>query len=135
MLARAVVPLLALVALVGCGDEPPAVSEPRPVLSSPNNPSVAEGLPDRNAPQLVSVTFIDGQLTGDVGGVPVKLGSLVRVTVVTDVSETVVVEGFDARILTSIDQPVQLELLAQEAGEFDVRLEESGEVLTTLDVG
>jgi hypothetical protein len=135
MLARAVVLLLALGALAACAEEPPAVSQPRPIVSSPNSFSVAEALPDRDTPQLVNVTFVDGVLTGDVGAVPVALGSVVRLTLVTDVVDTAVVEGLNASVLTAADQPVQIELLADEAGEFDVRLQGSGKVLTTLDVG
>lgn len=139
MLARPVVLLvtlpLALGALAACADEPPAVGQPRPVLSEPNQLDSAPGLTDNEDVQLVNVTFVDGTLTGDVGGVRVVLGSPLRVTVVTDVADTVVIEGFDQRILTAIDQPVQIELIASDAGEFDVRLEKSGTVLTTLVVG
>lgn len=138
MLAPAAAPLLALsmlaLGLTACGEEPPAVSEPRPRLSAPNDLSVASELSENQDVQLVNVVFIDGQLTGDVGNVPVVLGSMVRLTIVTDVVETVVVEGFEQQILTAADQPVQLELVAQEAGEFDVKLRESGKVLVTLDV-
>jgi hypothetical protein len=135
MLARVVVLPFVLGAVAACGDEPPAVSQPRPVLSTPNNPSVADALPERYVPQLVNVTFVDGVLTGDVGSVPVVLGSVVRLTLVTDVVDTVVIEGFDQTILTAVNQPTQIELLADEAGAFDVRLQDSGQVLTTLDVG
>lgn len=138
MLARAVALLVtfsAVGALAACSEPPPAAQEPRPVVSPPNAFDVASALPDRDTPQLVNVNFLDGQVTGDGGSVPVALGSVVRVTVVSDVADTVVVEGFDQRILTAIDQPVQLELLTTEPGSFDVKLEDSGEVLTTLDVG
>jgi hypothetical protein len=139
MPARAAVLLLvlplAVPALVGCADTPPAVSAPRPVLVSPNNPGVSTALPDRDTPQLVNVTLIGGQLTGDVGSVPVALDSQVRLTVVTDVSDTVVVDGFGQSLLTTVGQPVQLELVADRAGEFPVRLQQAGTVLTTLTVG
>lgn len=125
---------LALGALAGCSEEPPAVSQPRPVLSEANGLDSAAGLTDDEDVQLVNVTFIDGVLTGDVGIVPVALGSPLRLTVVTDVADTVVIEGFDQNILTAIDQPVQIELIASDAGEFDVKLQKSGKVLTTLDV-
>lgn len=136
MLAPAVAPLLTLTLLAlglsACGDVPPAVSEPRPVLSAPNDLSVASGLTESQDVQLVNVVFVEGQLTGDTGAVAVVLGSPVRLTIVTDVVERVVVGGFEQQILTAADQPVQLDLVAHEAGEFDVTLQESGKVLVTL---
>jgi hypothetical protein len=138
MLARAValLTLSAVPGLAACSEPPEAPVEPRPVVSSPNSFSVAEALTDGKVePQLVNVNYLDGQVTGDGGRVPVRLGSLVRLTVVADVAETVVVEGFDQTFLTAVDQPVQIVLLAQRAGEFDVTLRESGETLTTLVVG
>lgn len=140
MLARPVALLvtlpLAVGGLAGCGEGPPVTGEqPRPVLSEPNRLDSADNLTENDEVQLVNVTFIDGVLTGDVGSVPVVLGSPLRITVVTDVADTVTVEGFGQEILTAIDQPVQLELIAMEAGEFDVKLQDSGKVLTTLVVG
>ena len=139
VVARAGAPLL-LAALLGgvvsgCSEEPPIPTAPRPVVSSPNAPSVSSALPerpDRAVPQLVNVTFVDGVLTGDVGTVPVRLGSLMRLTVVSDVADVVLVEGYGQSIRTAIDRAVQIEVLADMAGSFDVRLTESGMQLTTL---
>lgn len=139
VIARAGAPLL-LAALLGgvlsgCTEQPPIETTPRPVVSSPNAPSVSSALPerpDRAVPQIVSVTFVDGVLTGDVGTVPVQLGSLVRLTVVSDVADVVVVGGYGQSIRTAIDRAVQIEVLADMAGSFDVRLRDSGTLLTTL---
>lgn len=135
MVARAGAGLLLLGALVGCSQEPPITTTPRPVISSPNAPNVSTALPerpDRSIPQIVNVSLLDGGVTGDVGEVPVQLGSLVRVTVLADVADVVVVEGYDQTIQTAVDQAVQLELLADQAGSFDVTLRDSGKRLTTL---
>lgn len=138
MVARAGVSLLLLAALVGCAEEPVIVTEPRPVISSPNAPDVSTALPerpDRSVPQIVNVSLQDGGVTGDVGQVPVRLGSLVRMTVLADVSDVVVLEGYGQTVQTSVDQAVQLEVLADKAGTFPVRLRDAGMVLTTLVVG
>lgn len=111
------------------------MTTPRPVISSPNAPSVSSALPerpDRAVPQIVNVNALDGAVSGDTGEVPVRLGSLVRLTVLADVADVVVVEGFGQTIQTAVNQPVQLELLADRAGSFDVRLRDSGRQLTTL---
>ncbi len=138
MLARAGASLLLVGALVGCSEEPPIVTTPRPVISSPNAPSVSTALPerpDRSIPQIVNVNLLDGGVTGDVGEVPVRLGSLVRLTVLSDVADVVVVEGYGQTIQTAVDHPVQLELLADQAGRFDVTLRDNRQRLTTLLVG
>ena len=138
MVARAGAGLLVLCALVGCSEEPPITTTPRPVISSPNAPSVSTALPerpDRSIPQIVNVSLLDGGVTGDVGEVPVRLGSLVRVTVLSDVADVVVVEGYGQTIQTAVDQVVQLEILADQAGSFDVTLRDDGQRLTTLVVG
>jgi len=44
----------------------------------------------------------------------------------------VVLEGYGQTVLTSVDQAVQLDVLADQAGSFDVRLRERGTRLTTL---
>ena len=138
MVARAGAGLLVLCALVGCSEEPPITTTPRPVISSPNAPNVSTALPerpDRSIPQIVNVSLLDGGVTGDVGEVPVRLGSLVRVTVLSDVADVVVVEGYGQTIQTAVDQVVQLEILADQAGSFDVTLRDDGQRLTTLVVG
>ena len=114
------------------------MTTPRPVVSSPNAPAVSTALPerpDRSIPQIVNVNLLDGGVTGDVGEVPVRLGSLVRLTVLSDVADVVVVEGYGQTIQAAVDQPVQLELLADMPGSFDVTLRDDGTLLTTLVVG
>ena len=125
-------------ALVGCSEAPPIETTPRPVISSPNAPDVSTALPerpDRSIAQIVNVSLLDGGVTGDIGEVAVQVGSLVRVTVLSDVADVVVVEGYGQTVQTAVDQAVQLELLADEAGSFDVTLRDSGQRLTTLVVG
>ena len=135
MAARSGASLLLLGALVACTEQPPVVTTPRPVFSSPNAPSVSSALPDRPdrpVPQIVNVSLLDGGVTGDVGEVPVRLGSLVRLTVLSDVSDVVVLEGYGQTVQTAVDQAVQLDVLADKPGRFAVRLRDSGKQLTTL---
>ncbi len=138
MLGRGAGVLLLLAALAGCAEESVIPASPRPVISSPNAPSVSTALPerpDRSVPQIVNVNVLDGGVTGDVGRVPVRLGSRVRLTVLSDVSDVVVLEGYGQSFRTAVGQPVQLEVLADKAGTYDVRLRDSGQRLTTLVIG
>lgn len=128
------VPLVLL--LPACSDEQPGSFEAtRPPLATPNRADVADDVRSVGVPQLVNVTLADGQATGDTGTVPVVLNSPVRVTVVADVVDTVVVEGYSITSITQIGSPVQIEFPADRPGTFPVRLEGSGRVLTTLQVG
>lgn len=127
--------LTAATSLAGCAEEEPVVTTPRPEVVSPNAPSVSTALPerpDRNVPQLVNIVFEDGVATGDTGEVPVRLNSLVRLSVITDATDVVVVEGFGQTVQTQADRAVQLELLADRAGSFPVRLRDGRTLLCTL---
>ena len=132
---------LALALLLGlstaaCGDDqPPAPSGDRPVLVQPQNPSVASAVADPTAPRIVSIVVTDGRTTGDTGVVELRRNVPVRLVVISDTSDTVLVEGYDLRALAVAEVPVQLDFIADEAGEFPVVLEGSGRELTRLRVG
>lgn len=126
--------LLTALPQVGCGDEEPTASGDRPVVATPDNPSVADSVDDPTAPRIVSVVATGDELTGDTGTVVLQRDVPVRVTVISDRTQTVLVEGYDLRALATAGVPVQLDFLVDRAGEFRVVLEESGRVLTTLSV-
>ena len=98
--------LTAVPSLAGCAEEEaPVITSPRPDIASPNAPSVSTALPerpDRGVPQLVNLSLRAGVLTGDTGEVPVKLNSLVRLSLIADVTDVAVVEGFGQTVQTSI---------------------------------
>lgn len=134
-LARLLIPVL-LTALpqVGCGGEEPVASGDRPVVVAPDNPSVAGSVEEPLAPRIVSVVITEGATTGDTGVVSLQRNVPVRLTVISDVADTVLVEGYDLRAVATAGVPVQLDFLAATAGEFRVRLTDSGLTLTTLQV-
>ena len=124
------------VVLTGCGsDEPITPSGPAPVVVEPDNPSVASSVADPRAPRIVSVVVTDGELTGDTGVVDVRQNAPVRVVVISDEADTVVVEGYGLSALATAEVPVQLDFLADRAGEYRVVLEDSGLELARLRVG
>ena len=134
--SRLALALLLSLPLAACGDgEPPVPSADRPVLVEPRNPSVASAVADPNAPRIVSIVVTDGRLTGDTGAVDLRLNVPVRVVVIADDADTVLIEGYDLRALAVAEVPVQLDFIADMAGEFRVVLEDSGRELTRLRVG
>lgn len=131
-------PLLAALlagSLVACGgSEDLTPSGPRPVVAEPDNPSVASGVADPTAPRIVSIVVTGDELTGDTGVVELARNVPVRLVVISDRTDTVLVQGLDLTALATAEVPVQLDFLASRAGEFPVVLEDSGVELTRLRV-
>ncbi|MCW2616833.1 MAG: hypothetical protein JWN08_3827 [Frankiales bacterium] len=124
--------LLALV-LAGCGDSAdPEPSGAAPVTVAPSLPSVASGVPQTGVPKLVNITVQDGAITGVAPSVPMAVNTPVRVTVLADSADTLLIGGYDLRAQLTVDVPVQLAFIASRAGTFEVRLEDAGLVLTRL---
>ena len=129
------VPLVLLVLLVGCS----AGIDPEPSGALPTEvaerlPAVADGVSQAGVPQLINLTVMGGRTTGVDSVVPVHLNVAVRLTVLADTADVLLVRGYDIRVRLAIDAPVQLSFLAHQAGSFDVVLENSGQVLTRLQV-
>lgn len=133
--SRLVLALLVAAPLVGCGGADPAPAGDRPILARPDNPAVASAVDDPTAPRIISVVVTDGELTGDTGVIPLKLNVPVRLTVISDETDTVLVQGYDLRAIATAEVPVQLDFIADKAGDFPVLLEDSGIELTRLRVG
>jgi hypothetical protein len=132
-LALLLAPLLAA-SLASCGGADPVPSGDRPVVVRPDNPSVASSVADPLAPRIISIVVEEGSTTGDTGVVELERNVPVRLVVITDDTDTVLVEGYDLRELAVAGSPVALEFLASRPGEFRVVLEDSGLLLTQLRV-
>lgn len=134
ILLRPALALLLVVPLAACGGPDPVASGERPVRVEPDNPSVASGVADPSAPRIVSIVIEDGRTTGDIGVVELKRNVPVLLTVITDQTGTVLVEGYGLRTLATAGSPIQVEFIVDRPGEFAVVLEESDTELTTLSV-
>lgn len=126
--------LCTAVSLGACGGGEPRPSGDRPVLAEPDNPSVASGVADPTAPRIVSIVVSGASLTGDTGVVELDRNVPVRLVVISDRTDTVVVQGLDLRALATAEVPVQLDFLASRRGEFPVVMDDSGLELTRLRV-
>lgn len=132
--SRAVLALLLAVPLGGCGGEDPVPSGDRPITVPADNPDVASAVADPSTPRIVSIVMTDGALTGDTGLVEIRRNAPVRLVVISDETDTVVVEGYDLTALVTAEAPMQLDFIADQSGTFRVVLRESGVELTTLKV-
>ena len=134
--SRPLLALLLVLSLGACGGgEDPRPSGDRPVLAEAENPSVADGVADPAAPRIINVVVTDGRRTGDTGVVEVDRNVPVRVVVISDRSDTLLVQGLDLRALATAEVPVQLDFVAERTGEFPIVLQDSGLELTRLRVG
>lgn len=127
--------LLLAVPLAGCGGGDPVPAGQRPLLAEADNPAVASGVQDPTAPQIVSIVLSDGELTGDIGVVAVRRNAPVRLVVISDRTDTLLVQGYELTALATAEVPVQLDFIADQAGEHSVTLREAGIELTRLRVG
>ena len=132
--SRLVLALLVALPLAACSGEDPVPSGDRPVTVPADNPDVASAVADPSTPRIVSIVMSDGMLTGDTGVVEIRRNAPVRLVVISDETDTAVVEGYDLTALVTAEVPVQLEFIADEPGTFRVVLRESGVQLTTLKV-
>lgn len=134
-LPRAAVALLLTLSAAACGGGPePQPSGRAPVTVRPSLPAVASGVSQDGVPLLVNVTLQDGAITGVATTVSLGQNTPVRLTVLADVADRLLVEGYGLRARVTVDDPVQLTFLADRKGSFPVRLEDAGTLLTTLDV-
>lgn len=133
--ARSALALLLAAPLVGCGGSDPVPAGERPVVAEADDLEVADSVADPTTPRILSVVVEDGRLTGDTGVVDVRRNVLVRLTVISDRTDTVLVQGYGLEALATAEVPVQLDFLADRAGDFPVVLRESGVEVTRLRVG
>lgn len=126
--------LSVLVLLSACGSPDPQPSGLRPPRASPSLPSVADGVSQSGLPRLVNLVVTDGRVTGVETLVEIGINTPVRLTVLSDVADVLLVRDYDLRAQLPVDQPTQLEFLAGRTGDVEVVLEQSGLVLTTLRV-
>jgi len=90
--------------------------------------------PTADDAQTVSITVSGGEVTGVEPRTPVELGARVRLTITSDVTDEVHVHGYDITTAVPAGQPVNVELVADQAGIFEVELHDSRLVLTRLQV-
>ena len=121
--------------LAGCGDDAdPEPSGAFPPMASPSLPSVADGVSQEGVPKLINLVVTGKTVSGVERTVPVPRNTPVRLTVVSDTSDVLLVRGYDVRTQLVVGEPAQVSLLASRSGDAAVVLERTGTVLTTLRV-
>lgn len=91
-----------------------------------------DGMPD--GALMVDVGFVGGDVTGIEGRVDVELGQTVMLRISSDVAEHVHVHGYDIFLDVGPDQEGTLMFEANVPGVFEIEFEDSGLLVTELEV-
>jgi len=136
---RRPLPALAAAVLVlaaGCasGSDQPAAGTSGSASSS-TAAGIASGEPNpAKEPVTVTVAITDGRVTPKPSRVKVPLGSTVELQVTSDVDDELHVHGFDVEKPLEAGVTTTLELLADEAGLYEVETHETELELVQLEV-
>lgn len=137
---RVLLPALALgllPVLASCGtSDPSTVAEPPVPSGAPSGtpPAVASGVPGDTVQQSLNFVVAHGKVSADTGRVSVKLGSTLRITVLSDAADTIHVHLYDLTQALSAGEPGYLEFVADKPGVVEVELEHQKIPLTHLQV-
>jgi len=80
-----------------------------------------------------TLTVKDGAVTGD-RSIEVTQGTMLTLRVEADVDEEIHVHGYDLTATVTPDQPAELAFTADVTGTFEVEFEDSGLLLTEIEV-
>jgi plastocyanin len=113
---------------------PPAA--PAPALPSAAQASSSAGAaPATSAtprPQRVEARYAGGQIVGGSSRTSVRLGSTVEFVVNSDVADEIHVHGYEKKANVPTGDTATVAFVADEAGEFEIELENNGVQLTKL---
>jgi hypothetical protein len=143
-LRRLLVASLLAPLLAACGtSDPSTVAEP-PATTPATTPAsgdagsgptaVASAVASDTAQQTISFTVVKKKVTGDTGRVKVKLGTRLRITVLSDTAEEIHVHVYDLMQEIGANSPGSIEFVADKPGVIEVELEREKIPLTHLQV-
>lgn len=135
--------LLSAGLLVGCsGSDPstietptltPSASTPAAMATPSATPSVTPTLPP-GVDRLVRVVVRNGRVVGDAQRVRVRLGSVVRLLITSDVADEVHLHTYDKTVDVAAGATASLTFTASIPGVIEVELEDAGLTLLRLQV-
>ncbi len=85
--------------------------------------------------QRLEVTVTGGQVSGDIGRVPVPVGEHVTLVVTSDAADELHVHGYDLGADLAPGIPATVDFDATIPGVFEVELHDAGTLLLSLQVG
>ena len=126
----AVVILLSLDAAAGCGVDllTPAFAPGVPTPTSP----VGSSTPAIDANGTLAITVAGGTVSFLEANIPVKVGQRIRVTVVSDIAESIHIHGYDITLTLPSSVPGEITFTANQIGVFNIETHESGKLVATL---
>lgn len=96
--------------------------------------TVAGEVTDSAADLVIDVVFADGKMAGTDNRIGVELGQLVQLNVTSDVEEEVHVHGYDLHLDVGSGKEASIVFQANVPGVFEIEFENSGLLLTELEV-
>jgi hypothetical protein len=103
-------------------------------VSAPGATSAAPSTPAATG-QRLEVTVTGGQVSGDIGRVPVPVGEHVTLVVTSDAADELHVHGYDLGADLAPGIPATVDFDATIPGVFEVELHDAGTLLLSLQVG
>lgn len=93
-----------------------------------------EDMGDTDGAVVLDVTYVDGEIVGVDGRIEVELGQTVKLSIESDVAEHVHVHGYDIFVDVGPAATGELMFVANVPGVFEIEFEDSGLLVTELEV-
>ena len=106
---------------------PSAPSSPRPSAATARSKAASPA-----ADATIAVTIADGKVSPNAEDVKVKQGQTVRVTIRSDVDESIHVHGYDKTAKASPGEPGEVTFTADVKGVFEIETHESAKLAAKL---
>jgi hypothetical protein len=138
--ATALLPVLAVLALAGCGGDDTSSAGGTPTsaattTASPSGPRTPSNTADASrdeADVVITATVANGKITPSTQTVKASQGQTVKITVTSDEADEIHLHGYDKEIPLEPGKPGSVTFTADTKGTFEIETHESGKLVAKL---
>lgn len=149
--ALALLPVLGVLVLAGCGDDSGAGASPSSPSTAPTSvpttvatPTSTPTAPKTNTPSntadpsgeqadvTINVTVANGKVNPSGANIKVNAGQTVLITAVSDAPDQLHIHGYDKELQLQPGKPASVKFTADMKGTFEVETHESGKLVAKL---